>query len=167
VYGRKSLILRTACSKFMNGFKKPSIFRLVPWLGTGLYLLDGSARRIDQARSLYLSWYRAHGPIVRAKHFGQNRVYVVEPEDLRKNCRNYSPVKHINFPTWSKWNIFHFNAVRYLVLIRHQTKTNIHYTIFSCMSEHTGNKYILVILCVVVGRCLLVSYKSKFKIYTI
>jgi len=59
-------------------------FRLMPWLGSGLYLLDGSAERTDLAHSLLLTWYKAHGPIIRVKHFGQNVVYIVEPNDIRE-----------------------------------------------------------------------------------
>ena len=59
-------------------------YRLVPWLGSGLYLVNGSAQRTDLARSLLLKWYRTHGPIIRVKQFGQNIVYVVESDDIRE-----------------------------------------------------------------------------------
>ncbi len=57
--------------------------RLLPWLGSGLYLVDGSAERRDLGSQL-VQWARDHGPLFRTTQFGQNILYLAHPDDIRK-----------------------------------------------------------------------------------
>jgi hypothetical protein len=57
--------------------------RLLPWLGSGLYLVDGSAERRDLGSQL-VQWTRDHGPLFRTTQFGQNILYLAHPDDIRK-----------------------------------------------------------------------------------
>ena len=77
----------------------------MPWLGSGLYLVNGSAQRTDLARSLLLKWYRTHGPIIRVKQFGQNIVYVVESDDIRE-------FNSVPFDNWQARMVFDDFAIQ-------------------------------------------------------
>lgn len=63
--------------------------KTLPWIGTGYYLLNGSDKKMDLSRELFTKWHQEHGSIVRVKQFGQNIVYVIEPEDIGKSIKKY------------------------------------------------------------------------------